>query len=142
MAPSCSRPTTSARSGPTNARPRATRWRTPWRATPTLTLNGGLRWDLYLPFTAGDNSWSLATLDESAAPTGDGTVPPELKDKARLAVLAESDLTGRRRTHRKPKTPRKASRDAQAFFADLADRTRAACAELLVDFPLYPGLAQ
>ena len=30
-----------------------------WRATPTLTLNGGLRWDLHLPFTPADNTWSI-----------------------------------------------------------------------------------
>ena len=33
-----------------------------------------------------------------------------------LALLAEADLTGRRRTHRPPRTPR---RDAQRFFEDL-----------------------
>ncbi len=35
---------------------------------------------------------------------------------ARLALLAEADLTGRRRTHRPPRTRR---RDAQRFFEDL-----------------------
>ena len=29
-----------------------------WRATPTLTLNGGLRWDVQLPFTPADDTWS------------------------------------------------------------------------------------
>ena len=35
---------------------------------------------------------------------------------AKLAILAEADLTGRRRTHRPPRAPR---RDAQRFFEDL-----------------------
>ena len=80
----------------------------------------------------GDSGLTLARHDAGvdpegltlARPGGHLTVAPLhegfIASEARLAVLAESDLTGRRRTHRKPKTPRKASRDAQAFFADLA----------------------
>ncbi len=46
------------------------------------------------------------------APLDHGFVLPS----ARLAVIAESDLTGRRRAHRRPRPPR---RDAVGFFEDL-----------------------
>ena len=46
------------------------------------------------------------------APMDRGVILPGIK----LALLAESDLTGRRRTHR---PPRRARRDAQRFFEDL-----------------------
>jgi transcription-repair coupling factor (superfamily II helicase) len=46
------------------------------------------------------------------APLERGCVLPEV----RLALLAEADLTGRRRTHRPARAPR---RDAQRFFEDL-----------------------
>jgi transcription-repair coupling factor (superfamily II helicase) len=49
-----------------------------------------------------------------AVPLERGAVMPELK----LAVLAETDLTGRRRTHRRARTRR---RDAQRFFDDLRE---------------------
>ncbi len=48
------------------------------------------------------------------APMERGAILPALK----LAVLAESDLTGRRRTHRRARTRR---RDAQRFFEDLSE---------------------
>ncbi|MEZ5380286.1 MAG: transcription-repair coupling factor [Microthrixaceae bacterium] len=51
----------------------------------------------------------------TVAPLHHGFIAPSL----RLAVLTENDLTGRRRTHRKPRKARP-SRDAQVFFADLA----------------------
>ncbi len=46
------------------------------------------------------------------APLDRGCVLPGVQ----LALLAEADLTGRRRTHRPPRTPR---RDAQRFYEDL-----------------------
>ncbi|MEZ5167078.1 MAG: transcription-repair coupling factor [Acidimicrobiales bacterium] len=48
------------------------------------------------------------------APLERGAILPEL----RLALLAETDLTGRRRTHRRARTRR---RDAQKFFDDLRE---------------------
>ncbi len=48
------------------------------------------------------------------APIERGAVFPEIK----LAILAESDLTGRRRTHRRA---RRRKRDAQRFFDDLRE---------------------
>ena len=47
------------------------------------------------------------------APLDRGVILPGIK----LALLAEADLTGRRRTHR---PPRRARRDAQRFFEDLS----------------------
>ena len=44
-----------------------------WRATPTLTVNGGLRWDLFLPFTPADNTWSRATIEDICGISGTGT---------------------------------------------------------------------
>jgi len=46
-----------------------------WRVTPALTVNGGLRWDLHLPFTPADNTWSLATLEDICGMSGVGTGP-------------------------------------------------------------------
>ena len=46
-----------------------------WRATPTLTLNAGLRWDLHLPFTPADNTWSLATIEDICGISGLGNGP-------------------------------------------------------------------
>ncbi|MBS1838389.1 MAG: transcription-repair coupling factor, partial [Actinobacteria bacterium] len=46
------------------------------------------------------------------APIGRGCILPGI----RVALLAEADVTGRRRTHRAPRAPR---RDAQRFFEDL-----------------------
>lgn len=46
-----------------------------WRATPTLTINGGLRWDLHMPFTPGDNTWSKATIEDICGMSGLGNGP-------------------------------------------------------------------
>jgi hypothetical protein len=46
-----------------------------WRATPTLTVNGGLRWDLHLPFTPADNTWSIARLEDICGMSGIGSGP-------------------------------------------------------------------
>ncbi len=46
-----------------------------WRVTPALTLNGGLRWDLHLPFTPGDNTWSQASLADICGLSGIGSGP-------------------------------------------------------------------
>jgi hypothetical protein len=46
-----------------------------WRVSPTLTLNGGVRWDLYLPFTAADNTWSRATFEDVCGISGLGNGP-------------------------------------------------------------------
>ena len=43
-----------------------------WRVTPALTVNGGLRWDLHLPFTPADSSWSLATIEDICGMSGVG----------------------------------------------------------------------
>jgi hypothetical protein len=43
-----------------------------WRVKPTLTVNAGLRWDLYLPFTTADNTWSLATIEDICGMSGLG----------------------------------------------------------------------
>lgn len=43
-----------------------------WRVSPTLTLNGGLRWDLHMPFTPADNTWSLATIEDICGISGVG----------------------------------------------------------------------
>ena len=46
-----------------------------WRATPTLTLNGGLRWDLHMPFTPADRTWSRATIEDICGLSGLGSGP-------------------------------------------------------------------
>jgi hypothetical protein len=46
-----------------------------WRVSPTLTLNGGVRWDLHMPFTPGDNTWSLATMEDICGISGFGNGP-------------------------------------------------------------------
>ncbi len=46
-----------------------------WRATPTLTLTGGLRWDVHLPFTPADDTWSLATIEDICGMSGLGEGP-------------------------------------------------------------------
>jgi len=62
-----------------------------------------------LPITADSTSTASRIVAE---PLERGFILPEL----RLAVLVESDLTGRRRTHRAPRARRT---DAQRFFDDL-----------------------
>jgi hypothetical protein len=46
-----------------------------WRTTPTVTINAGLRWDVFLPFTPADNTWSLADLDDICGISGVGSGP-------------------------------------------------------------------
>ncbi len=43
-----------------------------WRVTPTLTLNGGLRWDLQLPFTAGNDTMSAVEMSSVCGISGFG----------------------------------------------------------------------
>jgi transcription-repair coupling factor (superfamily II helicase) len=74
------------------------------------------------------NGFSFPVLAEGASPSaselrsGGGRILVAPIDRgailpgAKLALLAEADLTGRRRTHRPPRTRR---RDAQRFFEDL-----------------------
>jgi len=64
--------------------------------------------DVYPPASRTDRARGWITVE----PLERGFVLPELK----LGVLAESDFTGRRRAHRRPR-PRRT--DAQAFFDDL-----------------------
>ncbi len=67
--------------------------------------------DQGLSFTATDAARSGGVV---VAPLDRGVVLPDIK----LAVLAESDLTGRRRTHR---PSRRRKRDTQRFFEDLRE---------------------
>jgi hypothetical protein len=46
-----------------------------WRATPELTISGGLRWDVHLPFTPADNTWSMATIEDICGISGLGNGP-------------------------------------------------------------------
>ena len=46
-----------------------------WRATSALTLSAGLRWDVHLPFTPADNTWSLATIEDICGISGLGDGP-------------------------------------------------------------------
>ena len=74
------------------------------------------------------NGFSFPVLSEGASPTATALRAPGgrilvapldrgvILPGARLALLAEADLTGRRRMHRPPRT---AKRDAQRFFEDL-----------------------
>jgi hypothetical protein len=41
-----------------------------WRVNPTLTINGGVRWDVHLPFTPADNTWSRATIEDICGVSG------------------------------------------------------------------------
>jgi carboxypeptidase family protein/TonB-dependent receptor-like protein len=43
-----------------------------WRMTPTLTINGGVRWDLQLPFTAVNDTMSAATMPSVCGMSGLG----------------------------------------------------------------------
>ena len=43
-----------------------------WRVTPTLTLNGGLRWDVQLPFTPTNDIMSNATMESVCGISGLG----------------------------------------------------------------------
>ena len=46
-----------------------------WRATPTVTVTAGLRWDVHMPFTPADNTWSLATIEDICGISGLGDGP-------------------------------------------------------------------
>jgi hypothetical protein len=46
-----------------------------WRVTPTLTLNGGLRWEVQLPFTGKTATWSNASLEDLCGLSGVGSGP-------------------------------------------------------------------
>jgi hypothetical protein len=46
-----------------------------WRFSPTLTLNAGLRWDLHMPFTPADNTWSRASIEDICGMSGLGNGP-------------------------------------------------------------------
>jgi hypothetical protein len=43
-----------------------------WRTSPTLTINAGLRWDLHMPFTPGDDTWSKAEMEDICGISGLG----------------------------------------------------------------------
>jgi hypothetical protein len=43
-----------------------------WRVSPTLTLNGGLRWDVQLPFTAVNDTMSAVTMSSICGMSGRG----------------------------------------------------------------------
>jgi len=44
-----------------------------WRAKPTLTLNGGLRYELQMPFNSGNSLYSIAQLSDICGASGTGT---------------------------------------------------------------------
>ena len=46
-----------------------------WRVTPTLTINGGLRWEVQLPFYGLTDTWSAATMDDLCGISGLGSGP-------------------------------------------------------------------
>jgi len=46
-----------------------------WRVSPTLTLNGGLRWDVQLPFTPVTQTYSTSTLEDLCGISGIGSGP-------------------------------------------------------------------
>jgi Carboxypeptidase regulatory-like domain/TonB-dependent Receptor Plug Domain len=46
-----------------------------WRATPALTISGGVRWDLHMPFTPADSTWSWATIEDICGISGLGQGP-------------------------------------------------------------------
>jgi hypothetical protein len=46
-----------------------------WRLSPTLTLNGGLRWEVQLPFQGLTDTWSAATLADLCGISGLGKGP-------------------------------------------------------------------
>jgi hypothetical protein len=43
-----------------------------WRVSPTLTMTGGLRWDVQLPFSAGNDTMSTVTMADVCGRTGLG----------------------------------------------------------------------
>ena len=46
-----------------------------WQVSPTLTLNAGMRWDLHLPFTTANRTFSMATLEDQCGISGIGEGP-------------------------------------------------------------------
>jgi hypothetical protein len=44
-----------------------------WRVRPTITVNGGLRWGVQLPFRSLNNSYSTATVNDMFGVTGPGS---------------------------------------------------------------------
>ena len=46
-----------------------------WRVTPTLTLNGGVRWDVQLPFTPVTTTYSTINLEDLCGISGIGSGP-------------------------------------------------------------------
>jgi Carboxypeptidase regulatory-like domain len=46
-----------------------------WRVTPTLTVTGGLRWDVQLPFTPVTNTFSTIALEDLCGISGVGSGP-------------------------------------------------------------------
>jgi hypothetical protein len=46
-----------------------------WRVTPTLTVTGGLRWDVQLPFTPVTATYSTTTLEDLCGISGVGSGP-------------------------------------------------------------------
>ena len=46
-----------------------------WRVTPTLTINGGLRWDVQMPFTPVTNTFSTIALEDLCGISGVGSGP-------------------------------------------------------------------
>lgn len=43
-----------------------------WRLTPTVTLNGGVRWEVQFPFFPITNTWSTATMADACGKSGEG----------------------------------------------------------------------
>ena len=43
-----------------------------WRVSPTVTLTAGLRWDVQLPFSAGNDTMSTVTMADVCGMTGEG----------------------------------------------------------------------
>jgi hypothetical protein len=46
-----------------------------WRVSPTFTMNMGLRWDLFRPYTPADNTWSAASMEDICGISGIGSGP-------------------------------------------------------------------
>ena len=46
-----------------------------WRLSPTVTLNGGARWEVIFPFQAITNTWSQSTMADLCGPSGVGSGP-------------------------------------------------------------------
>src|SRR6185295_12406080 len=46
-----------------------------WRLKPTLTLNGGLRWQLAMPFQADNSVYSMNTMQDLCGISGLGSGP-------------------------------------------------------------------